>query len=351
MKVIKTLEQIETGARKSIFLAGPTHRINTNIVTVTSEGNDVPRSWREDALNLLRDINYDGVIYYPEWANNEKPDGWTYDKQVQWEVDALNAADVILFWVPRDMKALPALTTNIEFGEWMHSGKIIVGAPKDAVKMDYIESRCAMEKIPFVDSLQSCVYSATSSIEEKAILRSNVWFTSDTHFGQERTLTLSKRPFRDVNHMDRELIRNWNSVVKEGDVVYHLGDFGSKETAADVIRQLNGSTIFLILGNYDGEDILSELTKDPRVAIIESGHPIVIGGVEMKLIHEPEKITGDDFYLFGHVHQLQMIKEGALNVGTDCHNYTPIGKDTVMFYYNAITKHYDANVFNSFRDK
>lgn len=35
------------------------------------------------------------------------------------------------------------------------------------------------------------------------------YFTSDTHFGRHRTLTLSKRP-----------------KIKEVDTVYHLGDFG-----------------------------------------------------------------------------------------------------------------------------
>ena len=351
MKVIKTLETIEPGARKGIFLAGPTHRIKTDQVTVTSEGNDVPRSWREDALGLFDDINYDGVIYSPEWANNEKPEGWTYDGQVQWEVDALNASDVIIFWIPRDMEKLPALTTNIESGEWMHSGKIIVGAPESAVKMDYISSRCSMESIPFVDTLQGCVYSAASMVEEKAIHRSNIWFTSDTHFGQDRTLTLSKRPFRDVAHMDREMIRNWNFKVREEDTVYHLGDFGDIKTALETIKQLNGSKIFILPGNYDNADVLKELTKDPRVSVIEQGVYLDVNGVEMRLIHEPENIEGDDFYLFGHIHQLQMVKDGALNVGADCHGFAPIDKDTVMFYYNAITKHYDDNVFNSFRDK
>ena len=37
------------------------------------------------------------------------------------------------------------------------------------------------------------------------------WFaTSDTHFGAERTLELSRRPFRNVGEMDLTLISNWN---------------------------------------------------------------------------------------------------------------------------------------------
>lgn len=29
-----------------------------------------------------------------------------------------------------------------------------------------------------------------------------IWFTSDTHFGSERTLRLSKRPFNSVEEMN-----------------------------------------------------------------------------------------------------------------------------------------------------
>jgi calcineurin-like phosphoesterase family protein len=350
MKVIKTLEPVEKGAVKSIFLAGPTHRINTSKITVTEDGNDVPRSWRDDALRHFDDIKFDGVVYVPEWVNNEKPEGWTYQKQVEWEVEALNAADYIIFWIPRDMVKLPALTTNIEFGEWMHSGKIIVGAPSSAVKMDYIKTRCAMGEIPFMESLQDCVYAATSAVEEKVAHKSNIWFTSDTHFGQERTLTLSKRPFRDVAHMDQEMIRNWNSVVRDGDVVYHLGDFGDVGTALETVRQLNGANIFIVPGNYDKDDIMDELTKDPRVTILNSGETVTVGGVPMRLIHEPENIVGDDFFLFGHIHQLQLVKKGALNVGCDNFNYTPIDENTILFYYNAIQNHYDDNVFSNFRE-
>lgn len=44
-------------------------------------------------------------------------------------------------------------------------------------------------------------------------LINKVWFTSDTHFNSERTLELSKRPFKTVEEMNNVLIKNWNSVV------------------------------------------------------------------------------------------------------------------------------------------
>ena len=70
-------------------------------------------------------------------------------------------------------------------------------------------------------------------------------FTADTHFGQERTLRLSKRPFDSVTEMDRALVNNWNRTVSKNDTVFVLGDFGQFHYT----KFLNGN-IYLIQGNY-----------------------------------------------------------------------------------------------------
>jgi len=170
----------------------------------------------------------------------------------------------------------------------------------------------------------------------------SIFFTADTHFGQERTLELSKRPFKDVDHMNDAMINRWNKTVKDEDVVYHLGDFGDIEIA----EQLYGN-IVLIKGNYetDGDMSDSELKKyfsdvrDDMVVRIPGLNPVI------KLVHEPLKMDDKVFNLFGHIHKLQMVKRKGLNVGTDCHNFTPIDVETVEFYRNAIDNFYDDNVF------
>lgn len=181
----------------------------------------------------------------------------------------------------------------------------------------------------------------------------NVYFTADTHFGQQRTLELSRRPFPDVQAMDAAMVGHWNKVVGEEDLVYHLGDFGDPTVAA----YLNGR-IRLLPGNYDTPAILDSLEKHKgRITRIsgreDSTFPLyvlpeneVVGLPRLFLIHEPETAQSvNAFYLYGHIHQLQMVKRNGLNVGVDCHKFRPIGLDVVKFYYDAITKHYDKNVF------
>lgn len=132
----------------SIFLAGPIER------KLEGHATQLP-AWRDRALRLLRQMSPgDLCIYTPEWA--EHPNGWTYDLQVQWEVDALHRAKVILCWIPRRIPLLPGFTTNVEVGEWLHSKKLVVGAPQDAPHTNYIKTRRRFLTLPWHTTLESC---------------------------------------------------------------------------------------------------------------------------------------------------------------------------------------------------
>jgi calcineurin-like phosphoesterase family protein len=175
---------------------------------------------------------------------------------------------------------------------------------------------------------------------------SKTWFTADTHFGHQRTLELSKRPFKTVEEMDNTMIENWNSVVSDGDIVYHLGDFGDYK----VKEKLNGN-IYLVLGNYERLDLNKEvITLDYLFDLFEGVYKQIdianINNQKYQMVHEPSNGASCKFKLFGHIHKLQMVKRNALNVGVDCHNFTPINTETVEFYRNAIENHYDDEVFN-----
>lgn len=119
---------------KSIFLAGPSPRTKDIF------------DWRHDALSLFEKNGFDGTIFIPvpkeRFFGKDDSPNWTYDNQVEWECKARNVSDIILFWLPRDIKnGMPAFTTNIEFGEDIHSGKIIYGRPDNAEKCRYLDKR------------------------------------------------------------------------------------------------------------------------------------------------------------------------------------------------------------------
>ena len=109
----------------SIFLCGPTPR-----------SKDVP-SWRPYALTILEQLNYQGQVCVPE--RRVKAEHIDYVEQVEWEHYGLENCQRLVFWVPRDMATMPALTTNVEFGRYVTSGRIWYGRPDGAFATRYLD--------------------------------------------------------------------------------------------------------------------------------------------------------------------------------------------------------------------
>jgi len=110
-------------------------------------------------------------------------------------------------------------------------------------------------------------------------MKTKTYITSDSHFYHKTTLKWDMRKrfnsqidiepenydknilYEDTLKMNEELISNWNSVVGENDLVYHLGDisFASATRTREVLERLNGK-IFLIKGNHDKWKELKKLS-------------------------------------------------------------------------------------------
>jgi hypothetical protein len=140
-----------------IFLAGPIER-------VPPYGSKLLPQWRKEALHYLEASPILWKVLTPEW--DQKPEGWTYEKQVMWEVTMMGLiAKVILFWIPRQIPALPGFTTNVEVGEYLRSGKIVIGAPPDAPHIHYIKMRCEWLEIRWHDTLKATCLAAERRVE------------------------------------------------------------------------------------------------------------------------------------------------------------------------------------------
>lgn len=109
----------------SIFLAGPTPRDENSI------------SWRTEAVKKLEEYGFDGVVYVPEYSSWKPKED--YVDQAMWEREALTEATVILFWIPRSLPDMAGFTTNVEFGYWLHTNKVIYGRPDNASKIKYLD--------------------------------------------------------------------------------------------------------------------------------------------------------------------------------------------------------------------
>ena len=163
---------------------------------------------------------------------------------------------------------------------------------------------------------------------------SSTWFTSDTHFNHKNIITYCGRNFDDLDSMTESLVSNWNNAVREGDTVYHLGDFalswGKKheELIDGILRRLNGQK-HLIVGNHDRD----EVTRSRRWVTVSHYKElkVAIGGHQQAIVlcHYPLRSWNQQHYgswmLHGHCHgTLPDIGGKIMDVGVDCHQHKPI---------------------------
>ena len=177
--------------------------------------------------------------------------------------------------------------------------------------------------------------------------KDKLFFTSDTHFGHTNIIKYCDRPFKDQYEMNQQLVDNWNSVVPEDGIVFHLGDFAlglDTKSTQHVINSLNGK-IHLIIGNHEKcalakEYIVSlwESVNDVTEIEVEDDE-ITYGKQHIIMCHYP-MITWNashrgSWQLFGHVHGGLSNKgviqhpTASMDVGVDCHNYFPISYQQV----------------------
>jgi len=154
MIVVTPKDEIPKSINKSIFLAGPTPR-EKNV--------DEKYLWRKEVIKILEKKGYDGTVFSPDFHAK------SYEEQVEWENKCLNIADCILFWIPRDMEVLPGFTTNIEYGEWMKSGKIVLGFPETAKKVRYLKEKALVHKVSVSLTLEETIGEALKLVGDGSL--------------------------------------------------------------------------------------------------------------------------------------------------------------------------------------
>lgn len=324
MKVFKPLEEIKN-FKNLVFLAGPCPRAGQKW-----------EDWRKEMIAKLKDIDFNGDVADPTNPKYDAADPDYYNKQCTWETNGFHYASAIVFWVDRNDEH-PALTTNIEFGIWSSKApeSLIVGIPEGSEHCGYIKWVCEKKGIQCYSTMDEVV----NALVEKFKRPTNLFFTSDTHFGAQRTLEMSRRPFKDTEEMDLEMISRWNKKLTSNDLIFHLGDFGD----TSVLDKLNFNKMFLLKGNYERKDITFSI-DDSRVEVTDT-LSLDLDNENIVCLHEPISNKAGNFFLFGHIHEKDKVKRNGFNVGTDANNFTPVDIATLRFYKNAILKYYDENVF------
>jgi calcineurin-like phosphoesterase family protein len=159
---------------------------------------------------------------------------------------------------------------------------------------------------------------------------------SDTHFFHKNILTFEDkdgkkiRPFVSLEEMHETLVANWNSVVSDYDVVYHLGDVMFNSSGFNVLRRLNGIK-YLVLGNHDHFKATRylEFFKD-----ILGPHKVSKGMIISHYPIETDSVDKEHFNIHGHVHSNTLSDLRYINVSVENINYTPISYDEIESIMN-----------------
>jgi calcineurin-like phosphoesterase family protein len=187
--------------------------------------------------------------------------------------------------------------------------------------------------------------------------RKSIHFTSDWHLGHANSLKFDNRPFKDIDHMHRVLINNYNAQVPIGGVCYFLGDMGmvGTEAMAEIMGQLNGTKV-LVLGNHDKNH---SAMYNAGFDVVLNAAVLYIAGERVTLSHCPlrglfrEDVTGmknamdedkwhgehknqafsveneGQFHLHGHIHagpaNDKLVKDGRQwDIGAPGNKYRPV---------------------------
>lgn len=163
----------------------------------------------------------------------------------------------------------------------------------------------------------------------------NIWVVSDTHYNHEKILTFYDykdrrvRNFDNVDQMNECILDSWNSVVKPGDIVYHLGDvfFGDQEKFKKDWPKFNGSKR-LIVGNHDDIKFLSSGSFFKKVSMWrmfpEFGLMLSHVPLHVSSLWRGKDATNPLFNVHGHIHTMESPEGGYKNVSVEAINYTPV---------------------------
>jgi hypothetical protein len=137
----------------------------------------------------------------------------------------------------------------------------------------------------------------------------NTWVTSDLHFGHNNIMKfcpITRARYNDVSHMNEMMIKEWNDIVKPGDLVYILGDvaFMSGSDAGRIMNRLNGDKI-LIEGNHDRKTLMDTTFRN-AFKEVHKYLWMTYNGTQVIMFHYPiaewDQMHRGSVHFHGHLH-------------------------------------------------
>lgn len=154
-----------------------------------------------------------------------------------------------------------------------------------------------------------------------------IYVTSDFHFNDDHIIECERTQFATIEEHNKYIVDRYNSIVKDEDTVYILGDigFGEFNKYKKYLKKLKGHKI-LIKGNHDW------ITEREAYEVGFEGfydHPIYFND-HIILSHEPAREAYLNPYIInvhGHLHHNPISLKNYYNVNIGDNKYSLIPMD------------------------
>jgi calcineurin-like phosphoesterase family protein len=174
----------------------------------------------------------------------------------------------------------------------------------------------------------------------------DIWFSSDFHYNHKNicsgitswrlsdgTIPVNKvRDFKTLELMNETIVNNINNVVKQNDILFHLGDwsFSGFESISSLYDRLVCKNIHLILGNHDKMIEENRNNIQSLFSSVSQYLEVMIDEYTYVLSHYPfsswNGLNKGWIHLHGHTHLNDKMKFGLgkrMDVGLDGNNLKP----------------------------
>lgn len=188
-----------------------------------------------------------------------------------------------------------------------------------------------------------------------------IFFSSDTHFGDESTLISDLRPFKNIKQFDKQVVKTWNKQANKNDTIYVIGDFvdcdglghETWKKSIHIVRKIKAQVI-LIIGNNEERIIkhyFNNSYNDFKKFCLSVGFKEVYKNLTIKLkdtefylTHKPADHNPNYMNLYGHTHAAGGIyRSFGINVGCDLHHYRLVSEKDLFHYLNKKEKFWDTS--------
>ena len=157
------------------------------------------------------------------------------------------------------------------------------------------------------------------------------WIWSELHLADRSVLAAWNRPFRNIDEMNRHLLREWSRRVHADDTIICLGDVAHPDAWRDRrlvldVRNCPGERV-LVLGNHDHDtEGLHDAGFETRcvAALCATDPPLALSHLPLR------RVPRTAINVHGHIQAGETPSRRHFDVSVERTGYTPVGLSWVL---------------------